>query len=106
MRNVAGVWVAGALGTPMGFVFRAMFWLAVVAAFMPRSVADERDAAPLAQVADRKALIDAAASAAELCASKPEVCAAGLEAAALATEVGGYAAESARDALVAMGERS
>jgi hypothetical protein len=90
----------------MGFIFRAVFWLAVVAAFMPRTVADERDAAPRVEIADGSALIDAAASAAEFCTSQPEVCAAGAEAASLAADIGGVAAESARDALILLGEQS
>jgi hypothetical protein len=90
----------------MGFLLRAAFWLAVVAAFMPRTTADERDAAPRALFADGAPLVDAAAAAANLCASKPEVCAAGMEAAALAGDVGGFAVDSAREALVTLGEQS
>lgn len=72
----------------MGFICRALFWLVVVAAFLPRQLADE----PLPPRAEHAPIIDAAASAAHLCESKPEVCAAGEEAAKAAHAVGDFAA--------------
>lgn len=89
----------------MGFLVRSMFWLAVVAAFMPRETAQD-GASPIDVAAAERPLIDAAKAAAMLCGEQPEVCAAGLEAASVAGDIGMLAARSARDALAAAGEDS
>jgi hypothetical protein len=84
----------------MRFLLSAVFWFTVVAAFMPRELAEERDAGR--GLAVRTAVLDGQASALELCARRPEVCAAGAEAAQLAVDLGRHAVYSAHDALVSL----
>ena len=73
----------------MGFVFRAAFWLAVVAAFMPRAAHGEPGIVSAAPISTPR--LDPGASLVRMCAEQPEVCAAGAEAASVTKALARFA---------------
>lgn len=84
----------------MGFVLRALFWIAVVGSFMPRDLASE-PFPPHERAAPVSGQISGAhVSISEFCESNREVCAAGKEAVNAARSVALAALEAAHDALL------
>lgn len=98
----------------MGFIFKSVFWLLVVAAFLPRdleahaSVGPAPVSAPVSAQAEADAdqtpdapLIDAGASVDRFCEGRRQVCAAGEEAAIVARAAGRFAVARASRSLAA-----
>lgn len=75
----------------MRFVLKAIFFLAVAAAFIPRSPSAESVAPP-----ETPALTDVETAAGDFCERKPAVCQMAGESAFVARVVGGMAVEQAR----------
>ena len=75
----------------MTFLFRAVFWFAVVGAFMPREDAADARSNRFADTRESITKMDADA----FCRSQREVCEAGEEIAGAARAAGHYAAERA-----------
>jgi len=96
----------------MSFLFKSIFWLLVVGAFIPRDFQAHAATAPAslpgaltpsgaAASAPEAPLIDAGASVDRFCEGRREVCAAGEEAAVVARAAGRFAAARAARSLEA-----
>jgi len=98
----------------MGFIFKSVFWLLVVAAFLPRDLEAHASTGPAPLSASVSAsaeanaeptpdapLIDAGATVDRFCEGRREVCAAGEEAAIVARAAGRFAVARASRSLAA-----